>query len=849
MWKPGRVGWAWIDAVSLTIVLAGAGFWAGGALGAGIGAVAGGFTPLLIERATRRDERVQGARRTAALTRPYSPACLLDPGLGVVPFTGREAELAALEGWCAGERASLVRLVSGGGGSGKTRLALELAARMGSRGWACVPVAEGAERGVVEAERLTAPKAPLLLMVDYAEARAGLEGLMEAAARDEGRVRVLLLARQAGDWWERLQGGAAVVRDLVRDAAGAVIELGGDLAPGMAAVQEAQRALPFFAAKLGMPSPDVSLVNVAGEGDLRVLDLHAAALVAVLAAGQGASGQRVRVDAWAVLEELLGHEMHYWRGRAQEAGLLGGRDGLSMAQLSQVAAAGCLLGALDAAELGRRVPGVVVTEAVARWLRELYPPGPDGSLGVLRPDRLAELHVSRELARSPQLAQACLTGLDPAQARRGLVLLARASADHPAARSLLESSLARFADVIEGMTAPREVMIAVADAIPYPSLALAAAHANLCGQVLATYPPATAGRAQWLNTRAVLLGDLGRREEALTAIEEAVTAYRQLADARPDAFLPNLAMSLNNQSLRLSDLGRREDALTAIEEAVTICRQLADARPDAFLPNLAGSLNNQSACLSDLGRREDALTAIEEALTAYRQLADARPDAFLPNLAMSLNNQSSRLSDLGRREDALTAIEEALTAYRQLADARPDAFLPNLAGSLNNQSNWLSDLGRREEALAAIEEAVTAYRQLADARPDAFLPNLATALNNQSIRLSDLGRREEALTAVEEAVTAYRQLADARPDAFFPNLATALNNQSLCLSDLGRREEALAAVEEAVTAYRQLADARPDAFLPDLAMTLNNQSLRRVYLANGVSGGWVSSSRRPGSGR
>ena len=53
-------------------------------------------------------------------------------------------------------------------------------------------------------------------------------------------------------------------------------------------------------------------------------------------------------------------------------------------------------------------------------------------------------------------------------------------------------------------------------------------------------------------------------------------------------------MSLNNQSSRLADLGRREEALAAIEEAVTIYRALAEARPDAFLPDLAMSLNNQS---------------------------------------------------------------------------------------------------------------------------------------------------------------------------------------------------------------------------------------------------------------
>jgi hypothetical protein len=51
--------------------------------------------------------------------------------------------------------------------------------------------------------------------------------------------------------------------------------------------------------------------------------------------------------------------------------------------------------------------------------------------------------------------------------------------------------------------------------------------------------------------------------------------------ARPDAFLPDLAMSLNNLGNRLSGLGRREEALAAAQEAVDIRRRLVQTRPDA----------------------------------------------------------------------------------------------------------------------------------------------------------------------------------------------------------------------------------------------------------------------------
>src|SRR5690242_3956339 len=51
-----------------------------------------------------------------------------------------------------------------------------------------------------------------------------------------------------------------------------------------------------------------------------------------------------------------------------------------------------------------------------------------------------------------------------------------------------------------------------------------------------------------------------------------------------------LATSLNNLSVRLGDLGRREEALAAIEEAVTVRRELAARWPDAYEQELKQSL-------------------------------------------------------------------------------------------------------------------------------------------------------------------------------------------------------------------------------------------------------------------
>ena len=67
------------------------------------------------------------------------------------------------------------------------------------------------------------------------------------------------------------------------------------------------------------------------------------------------------------------------------------------------------------------------------------------------------------------------------------------------------------------------------------------------------------------------------------------TIRRELAAARPDAFRPDLAMSLNNLSVLLAGLGRREEALATIQEAVETYRELAARWPDAYQHELEQS--------------------------------------------------------------------------------------------------------------------------------------------------------------------------------------------------------------------------------------------------------------------
>jgi len=77
---------------------------------------------------------------------------------------------------------------------------------------------------------------------------------------------------------------------------------------------------------------------------------------------------------------------------------------------------------------------------------------------------------------------------------------------------------------------------------------------------------------------------------------------------------------------RFGEVGRREEGLTAIEEAVTIRRRLAQGNPTAHEPNLAGSLWSMASM--GVGEGSMRLGAVVEAVGIFGRLAAETPAAF-----------------------------------------------------------------------------------------------------------------------------------------------------------------------------------------------------------------------------
>jgi nucleoside phosphorylase/tetratricopeptide (TPR) repeat protein len=713
-------------------------------------------------RATRDDSIL--APGTEDLRRLASPANLLNACHQVVPFHGRKELLDELRRWCEGDERVRARLIHAAGGMGKTRLAIELCKQMREAGWRAGFVRE--DKTVAD---LLESHRPVLAVLDYAESRPDLRDVLAGAAGRRGKkaMRVVLLSRNADAWWTEVLRSNATIKTMLSEEEPLAL-------PSATPDREAvfREAVTAFAGK-AYEGPLPSLEHPRYE---RVLYVHTAAL---------ATAQERPVHVDALMDDTLDHEEHFWREQLPDRGRIQERKAVDKMRLA-VAALTLKGGARDKAEAEH----IVGDEDMVTLLRDLYP-GRVGQryVGGLEPDLLGEALVWRALSQDAAAAGPYLDrvfeGADSQAVRTGFTVLGRLSEVHEEAAAWIARVLApdvawraleafaaaktvgeRTAHAALGMelarALEREGTVELAERLELElpradqTVSLLEVGRWVLTKRLAGLPEGSAQeeRARILNNLGNWQSALGQREAALASTQEAIDIRRKLAQARPEAFLPKLAMSLTNLGNSQSALGQREAALASTQEAVDLRRKLVQARPEAFLPNLATSLTNLGAHQSALGQREEALASTQEAVDLYSKLAQARPETFLPALALSLNNLGNMQSALGQRKAALASSQEAVDIRRKLAQARPEAFLPDLAMSLNNLGNRQSALGQHEAALASTEEALDAIWPFFLRLPAAFERNTGIMLDFLRYHLAALGRPPPASHLDREATFA-----------------------------------------------------------------------------------------------
>jgi len=410
---------------------------------------------------------------------------LLRPEARIVDFFDPEAVMGRLTNWCADTTHVIdIALVTGPGGQGKTRLAHELVRNHQELGWVAGFLGSDLIDGGPERDFApiadTASDAPgILLVADYANTRPRqLIRLLKklAGTTDLARVRLLLLARSSGDWWNELRREHLdIVQHARQIPLGSIVttnKIGAEDFGATGGIRDVfKTAVRSYARADALPSifpvPQHNWSNIAQRieppEDIEdpsygsPLTLQLSALTALLQhANIIVSGQFATPE-----EVLLNHEETYWATSADAATLPFG-PGHPRRWLSFFVATANLFRARTEAEAARIIgrlgvvsgDNIVVTKGIATWLHELYPPS-DGReyWGSLQPDRLAEHHLGALASGQEDLLQMLFSSADPEEASRAVPLLTRAARGR-------EALIQQLTDLLQAADLPCQAVLA-----------------------------------------------------------------------------------------------------------------------------------------------------------------------------------------------------------------------------------------------------------------------------------------------------------------------------------------------------------------------------------------------------
>ena len=631
-----------------------------------------------------------------------------------VPFLDRAEALTRLETWARSEERFAIHVLGGDGGSGKTRLGVELCRRLttpNTHGRGAEIWQAGFLQNIEQSDNTSSSDdaSSLLLVVDYAEARPEVVtevikiALRTAEDPERRRVRIVFLVRRpsplsstrqgSNEWIDALrpQESKDEGANLILDTASAITLNNEELADTERRSLLTQAYRSFTNTPNSLPAPDL-LERLGDPTYSQPLLLIIEAFLNTLPK----SDPQHSDSPGELFEEILLHEENYWHSHWPE--------GIAFdAKLArQVVAAATLVDICDEADaitLLDLLPSHFGNNAkeLTQWLRDCYPPHIDGSghsalwCAHLEPDRIGEhLVVSEADNLEPLLRELMSPRRVGTSSIRTWTVLERTSTDphlNENVGRILNDMLVEVTQTVHAQTVNSQ------------SPDLAAAFAKLFSAVRSHIEPDEAHEAEQSLSNAGYLTIFLECELAQRAAD-----ITPPTDESPEIDRATYASRILSLSRCLAASGRRDEALKTAQEATNLYRTLAEHNPAAYNPDLAGSLNTLANHLDSNGQQREALQTAQEAVTIRRKLAEHNPAAHTPNLATSLNNLANHLDRSGQQREALQTAQEATNLYRTLAEHNPAAHTPNLTRSLNTYADILERSGNTKEAARIRQE-------------------------------------------------------------------------------------------------------------------------------------------------
>jgi hypothetical protein len=698
------------------------------------------------------------------------PSRLLADAHRFIAFHGRTEELGRLHAWRDGPDQFGISLIHGVGGQGKTRLARELAARSSTRGWSLLTAQPGARSAP---DRLPADGRNRLLIIDYAERWpvALLRSVLADARLHNQRTRILLLARPAGGWWQRI---ARHVRDHF-----AVEPVVLALQPLPAGSDQRERlfeaARDGFAKALEIPEA----LTVAPPDDwspaATALEIQMRALAEVYGAERR---DNVPVDPGAISAYLLGRESEHWAELHETAGLA--TRPKTMARTVYLA---CLAGPLRHAEAMALVTATDLAapgDEANRLLDDHQVSYPADVLAPIQPDRMAEDYIAF-----------WATGLHGFDADDW-------TADRlPVALSVLP---------------PHRVAAFLTTAVTVARRWAAFGHDHLA-VLLRSRPEAVFEAGGPLLNALAQLTSLDAA--TLTALEAAMPL-----DGPPDVMAPLATLTLRlyrkhrqdksaasiyaplayRLARRLVEAGAASRAIEPVDTAI----RYWELRPRYPAGSLARAYGCRAEALAALGRDAEALADAEAALGHWEQAGNPG------GLAAHLDFHAKLLDKMGSRRAAATHQADATALWEVLAEQDVDARV-RLARSLSAEARYHRAARDDRAAATAARRAAAEWQRIDGSVPDGrhrrdLLAAWTTLAASHAVPASLRSK------AAELAARGLGRLAH-RDITVLPHAAQAMGIWATLLTRADRRADAIERADEAGAMSAWLVDRYHDRYL------------------------------------